>query len=129
MLGHPGHDGPKPRRDHEDETHSNTTRFPVVVGVDGSPASDAAVCWAAGEAAMRTLPMKLIHVMTPTPGNSTMAPNGTVTQWQEDHARQIVEQSRPSLTASLFPTGSRLVSKSPMPMWFPRSSMRQCMRT
>ena len=94
MLGHPGHDGPNPRRDDEDGVGSDTTRLPVVVGVDGSPASDAAVRWAAGEAAMRALPMKLIHVVAPTPGDSTMAPNGAVTQWQQDHARQIVEQSR-----------------------------------
>ena len=94
MLGHRRHDGPKPRRDHEDAVCSDTTRLPVVVGVDGSPACDAAIRWAAGEAALRALRLKLIHVVAPTPVDSTMAPNGTVTQGQEDHARQIVEQSR-----------------------------------
>jgi nucleotide-binding universal stress UspA family protein len=93
VLGRPGPDPPKPRPD-RDEASSDTTQLQVVVGVDGSPASDAAVRWAAGEAAMRALRMKLIHVVAPTRGNTTMAPNGTVAQWQEDHARQIVEQSR-----------------------------------
>jgi nucleotide-binding universal stress UspA family protein len=73
---------------------SATTRSYVVVGVDGSAASDAAVRWAAAEAAMRALPMKLIHVVAPALGDSTMAPNGTVTQSQQDQARQIIEQSR-----------------------------------
>jgi hypothetical protein len=64
---------------------SATARSYVVVGVDGSAASDAAVRWAAAEAAMRALPMKLIHVVAPALGNSTMAPNGTVTS-RSNHA-------------------------------------------
>ena len=35
----------------------------IVVGVDGSPASKAAVCWAARDAAMRNVALTLVHVL------------------------------------------------------------------
>lgn len=39
----------------------------IVVAVDGSPASNAAVCWAARDAAMRNVALTLVHaVVTPT---------------------------------------------------------------
>ena len=41
---------------------SEATRSELVVGVDGSVASYAAVSWAAHEATMRGLPIKLVHV-------------------------------------------------------------------
>jgi nucleotide-binding universal stress UspA family protein len=66
----------------------------VVVGVDESAASDAAIQWAAHEAAMRRLPIKLINVVAPTLLSSAMAPNDTITQGQLDHARQIIDQAR-----------------------------------
>ncbi len=38
----------------------------IVVAVDGSPASDAAACWAARDAAMRNIPLTIVHaVVTP----------------------------------------------------------------
>jgi nucleotide-binding universal stress UspA family protein len=41
------------------------TRRGIVVGVDGSPCSTAAVCWAARDAAMRNVPLPLVHVVNP----------------------------------------------------------------
>jgi len=39
----------------------------IVVAVDGSPASNAAVCWAARDAAMRNIPLTVVYaVVTPT---------------------------------------------------------------
>ena len=39
----------------------------IVVAVDGSPASNAAACWAARDAAMRNIPLTVVHaVVTPT---------------------------------------------------------------
>jgi nucleotide-binding universal stress UspA family protein len=73
---------------------SEATRSEFVVGVDGSVASYAAVSWAAHEATMRGLPIKLVHVVAPTLMSSTMAPNDTITQEQEDKARQILDQAR-----------------------------------
>ena len=66
----------------------------LVVGVDGSAASDAAVRWAAGEAMMRGVPIKLINVVAPTLVSSAMAPNHTITQGEEGQARQILKQAR-----------------------------------
>ncbi|WP_099025345.1 universal stress protein [Mycolicibacterium palauense] len=37
----------------------------IVVAVDGSPPSDAAVAWAARDAALRKLPLTLVHVLHP----------------------------------------------------------------
>jgi nucleotide-binding universal stress UspA family protein len=69
-------------------------RSKIVVGVDGSLASDAAVGWAAREAMMRAVPIKLINVVAPTLVSSAMAPNHTITQPEEDRARQILNQAR-----------------------------------
>jgi nucleotide-binding universal stress UspA family protein len=73
---------------------SEPTHSKIVVGIDGSAASDAAVRWAVRESAMRKLPVALIHVVVPSPIDSTMAPNGTIPQARLDHARQVVEHSR-----------------------------------
>jgi nucleotide-binding universal stress UspA family protein len=66
----------------------------IVVGVDGSAASNAAVRWAAREAMMRGVPIELINVVAPTLASSAMAPNHTITQGEEDKARQILKEAR-----------------------------------
>jgi nucleotide-binding universal stress UspA family protein len=52
-------------------TASQTYRG-IMVGVDGSPASNAAVNWAAREAARRNVPLTLVHVI-----------NAAVATWPE----------------------------------------------
>jgi nucleotide-binding universal stress UspA family protein len=44
---------------------STTKHYGIIVGVDGSSASDAAVSWAAHDAVMRGLPLTLMHVQDP----------------------------------------------------------------
>ena len=66
----------------------------LVVGVDGSAASDAAVRWAVHEATMHGLAIKLINVVAPTLISSTMAPNDTITLGQEQRAREILGHAR-----------------------------------
>lgn len=66
----------------------------IVVGVDGSAESDAALRWATGEAVMRRAPMTLIHVAAPVvtgwPLGSVLA---EITEWQQDNARHVLEQA------------------------------------
>ena len=63
----------------------------IVVGVDGSPASKAAVCWAAREAAMRNVAMTVVHVLTApaVAWPATPVPVGLV-QWQQEQAEKII---------------------------------------
>ena len=44
---------------------STTKRHGIIVGIDGSPESDAAVNWAAHDAAIRGLPLTVVHVESP----------------------------------------------------------------
>ena len=69
-------------------------RYGIVVGVDGSAASNAAVFWAAREAAMRNVPLSLVHMFktfVPTFPQIPM-PSG-VAEWQEDDGRNVLEQA------------------------------------
>jgi nucleotide-binding universal stress UspA family protein len=69
-------------------------RLELVVGVDGSAASDAAVGWAAQEAMIRGLSIKLLHVVAPTLTSSVEEPNNTITHEQEFKARQVLNRAR-----------------------------------
>jgi len=69
-------------------------RYGLVVGVDGSAASNAAVFWAACDAALRGVPLTLVHTyreFVPTFPQLPM-PNG-VAEWQEDDGRKVLEQA------------------------------------
>lgn len=70
--------------------------LPVIVGVDGSPASNVAVEWAAHDAARRGVALKLLHVMTPptvVAFPEVPIPPGYL-DWQEDEGRKILEKAR-----------------------------------
>jgi nucleotide-binding universal stress UspA family protein len=73
---------------------SSTMRSELVVGVDGSAASNAAVIWAAHEATIRNLSVTLLYVVPPTLISSTEAPNDTITQEQEAKAHQVLDRAR-----------------------------------
>jgi nucleotide-binding universal stress UspA family protein len=53
---------------------STTKRYGIIVGIDGSPASDAAVSWAAHDAAVRGLPLTVVHVESPAAATWSQAP-------------------------------------------------------
>jgi nucleotide-binding universal stress UspA family protein len=63
----------------------------IVVGVDGSTASNAAVRWAAHEAMLRMVPLRLVHVVsTPMMTYPATPIPVTMEEWQKEHARQII---------------------------------------
>lgn len=53
---------------------STTKHYGIIVGIDGSSESDAAVSWAAHDAAMRSLPLTVVHVNNPTAPTWSQAP-------------------------------------------------------
>lgn len=72
-----------------------TAHHGIVVGVDGSPASQNAVHWAAREAALRNIPLTLINVLL-SPAVLTWPevplPPG-FEQWQEAEARNLIGEA------------------------------------
>jgi nucleotide-binding universal stress UspA family protein len=79
-----------------------TGKYGILVAVDGSAESDAAVRWAAREAELRDSPITLAHVVVPVvtswPVRSLQA---EFNEWQEDNARQVLEQGEKILQSSL----------------------------
>ncbi|UMB71848.1 universal stress protein [Mycobacterium paraterrae] len=70
---------------------SKTTHYGIVVGVDGSAASDAAVSWAAHDAEMRRVPLTLVHVEDPkAPTWSQIMILEQVRGWQEAEGRNVL---------------------------------------
>ena len=78
------------------------TKYGILVGVDGSPASDAAVTWATREAIRRLIPITLMHVVAPVvvgwPVGQLYA---NMPEWQKDNAQHVIEHARKTVTASL----------------------------
>ncbi|MFG2561845.1 universal stress protein [Streptomyces sp. NPDC048496] len=69
----------------------------ITVGLDGSPESRAAAEWAAREAKLRGLPVKLVHIWEPVPAPMAQAPLlGAETQqhWSERIPRESAEGLR-----------------------------------
>jgi nucleotide-binding universal stress UspA family protein len=84
-----------------------TTKYGILVAVDGSALSDTAVAWATREAVMRNVPITLLHVVAPVvvgwPVGQLYA---EMPQWQKDNAEHVIEQARKTLTTSLAGSGS-----------------------
>jgi nucleotide-binding universal stress UspA family protein len=70
---------------------THVKRYGIIVGVDGSPASDAAVGWAAHDAVLRHLPLTVVHVVHPVIATLPYSPlpEGTAL-WQENEGRRIL---------------------------------------
>lgn len=93
----------------------------IVVGVDGSPASNAAVVWAARDAEIKHLPLTVVHVVNtdvatwpPMPYPETWA------VWQEDEGRKVVAEAvkiaeEAVLTDRKLTVKTELIHSTPIP--------------
>jgi nucleotide-binding universal stress UspA family protein len=76
----------------------------ILVGVDGSASSMAAVDWAARDAAMRNVPLTLMHVVAPVVPAVAPWPKIPIPQdyfeRQDDKARRILEDARSAVAES-----------------------------
>ena len=71
----------------------STSRTGILVGVDGSAESDAAIRWATTEAVMRRAPLTLVHALEPMVTAWPIGPvQASITEWQ-DNAGQVLDQA------------------------------------
>jgi nucleotide-binding universal stress UspA family protein len=98
---------------------STPIKLGIAVAVDGSPASDVAASWAAREAAMRNIPLTVVHaVATPTVTFPPVPyPESLVTNLEDEgkraimHATKIAEDAMPA--DRKVPIGRELVYSTP----------------
>lgn len=101
------------------------TNLGIVVGVDGSPCSHTAVEWAARDAQMRNVALRVVQVVPPV----ITAPEGWAfeySRFQEAQKREIVEHSY--LVAKRTKSSNR-PTRSPSrhpPQVAPRKSPAKC---
>ncbi|MBS9534089.1 universal stress protein [Mycobacterium sp. M1] len=82
-------------------------KYGILVGVDGSPSSIAAVDWAARDAALHNLPLTLAHILAPpvvmTFPETPMPPG--YTEWQREQGEQHLRQARKIVEGYTGPAG------------------------
>ncbi|MBV8182208.1 MAG: universal stress protein [Mycobacterium sp.] len=72
-----------------------TPKNAIVVGVDGSTGSDAAIQWAADEATLRAAPIILVHVVAPLVVAWPVGRiQGNITQWMYDQSSAVRRPGR-----------------------------------
>jgi nucleotide-binding universal stress UspA family protein len=100
---------------------SNSTTRGVVVGVDGSPASRVATDWAARDAALRHLPLTVVHVLPAGEiGPWLDIPLDTYVAERDRRAQRIIDDALHVVADALadtndVPVEHRVVSDSPVP--------------
>ena len=78
----------------------DTKKYGILVAVDGSSESDAAVRWATDEAVLHHAPITLAHVVVPVVTSwPVRSLQGEFNQWQEDNARQVLDQAEKMVRA------------------------------
>lgn len=71
-----------------------TNRCGILVGVDGSAAARYAVDWAARDAAMRNVPLTIVHAVRPIGITVPQAPVPTAfSRWQVDNAQKYLDDA------------------------------------
>ena len=90
----------------------STNTFRLVVAVDASAGSDAAIRWAAREAALRSASVTLVHVVTPVAvGWPTPRLDGNTTQWQKDNAERVLKQAEEILRTNIGEAATPTVNR------------------
>ncbi|MGX2992922.1 universal stress protein [Streptomyces sp. JNUCC 64] len=85
----------------------------IAVGVDGSPASGAAVDWAAGEASLRGLPLRIVHAPWWEPRDFPVLTDDVLDRAAEavlSEARERAVEGRPSLEVT-----TEVLADAPVP--------------
>lgn len=78
------------------------TKYQVLVAVDGSAASDAAVAWATREAVLRKMSVTLLHAVAPVVvGWPVGQLYYEIPDWQNDRAKQVIALARKVVDSSL----------------------------
>jgi nucleotide-binding universal stress UspA family protein len=86
---------------------STTKPCGIITGVDGSPESDAAVNWAAHDAAIRGLPLTLVHVASPASATWSQAPTLEETQEeQQAEGRSLLAHASTIARAAIADTAA-----------------------
>jgi nucleotide-binding universal stress UspA family protein len=71
-----------------------TNHSGILVGVDGSPAANYAVDWAARDAAMRNVPLTLVHTVRPIgPTLPPLPAPPAFARWQVEQAQTILDET------------------------------------
>ncbi len=78
---------------------ATATKYGILVGVDGSAQSDAAVNFATRESVMRGIPLTLMHVIEPVPDWASRAEQSRITQAWEADGRDVIEHARKTALA------------------------------
>lgn len=85
---------------------STTKPYGIIAGVDGSPESDAAVRWAARDAAIRDIPLTLVHVATPADATWSQTPTLEETpEEQQAEGRSLLAHASTIARAAIADTG------------------------
>jgi nucleotide-binding universal stress UspA family protein len=75
--------------------------YEILVGVDGSAESDAAVRWATREAVMRGMTITLMHVVPPIPDWPIASRQAEIAEMWEQSACDVMEQARKTVLANM----------------------------
>ncbi|BBY08236.1 universal stress protein [Mycobacterium noviomagense] len=79
----------------------STTEYGILVGVDGSAESDAAVRWASREAVMRAERITLMHVVGLIPDWPSPSRQAQISAQREQNAGNVIEQAHKAVLASV----------------------------